>query len=201
MVKTLYVIGIVALICAGLLFGLSGVQLLQGVPPDEQDLGICMSERLLSLQSLSKSNRQSLSPLLEQATAYALYLTPPKPPSPPGAATPQPIVSAPPVPRPPTAAPQFRLLAISYYRSSPDRSLAMVWDGSKGGYWIKKGDRLGHFVVERIEKEAIFYRDGDQLRQMAVAIKEPVQLGRLKSKESASNRQVAANETLVIASQ
>ena len=76
----------------------------------------------------------------------------------------------------------------------------MVWDANKGGYWIKKGDRLGHFVVERIEKEAIFYRDGDQLRQMAVAVKQPVQLARLKSKESASMQEVAAHETLVSAS-
>jgi hypothetical protein len=88
-------------------------------------------------------------------------------------------------------------LAISYYRSNPDRSLAMVWDASKGGYWIKKGDQLGHFIIERIEKEAVIYRDGDQLRQMAVAVKPTAQLGRLKSRESASLQEIKAHETLV----
>ncbi len=203
MVKMLYVVSILCLICASLLFGRCAVQWLQGVPADERAPGIPLSERLRMRQGLNGNTNAASTPLLEQAEALALYLDPPKPP--PRVSTSQPTVSPatvspPPVPRPPNPTPQFRLLAISYYRSSPDRSLAMVWDASKGGYWIKKGDRLGHFVVERIEKEAIYYRDGDQLRQMAVAVKQPVQLARPKSKESASIQKVAANQTLVSAS-
>ena len=197
MMKMLYVVSILCLIGAGLLFGFCGVQWMQGVPPDERDPWIPATERLRQRQSLNGHDNAAPSPLLEQAEAFALHLNPPKPP--PRAETSLPAVSPPPAPRPPSPTPQFRILAISYYRSSPDKSLAMVWDANKGGYWIKKGDRLGHFVIERIEKEAIIYRDGDQLRQMAVAIKQPVPLARLKSKESASIQEMAANQTLVSA--
>jgi len=200
-VKTFYFISILCLACASLLFGLSGRQWMQGVLPEERDPWIPVAERLR--QSLTSQDKAAANPLLEQAEALARYLNPPKPPprnetSPPAVST-LPI-SGPPVLRPPNPTPQFRILAISYYRSNPDKSLAMVWDANKGGYWIKKGDRLGHFVIERIEKEAIFYRDGDQLRQMAVAVKQPAPLARLKSKESASGQELAAHQTLVSAS-
>lgn len=203
MTRMLYVVSILCLIGAGLLFGLCGVQWTQGVPLDEHNPWVPATERLRLRQSLNGNNSVASSPLLEQAEALAQYLNPPKPP--PRRETSLPTVSptpvsAPPVPRPPSPTPQFRVLAISYYRSSPDKSLAMVWDANKGGYWIKKGDRLGHFVIERIEKEAIIYRDGDQLRQMAVAVKQSAPLARLKSKESASIQELAAHQTLVSAS-
>jgi hypothetical protein len=72
-------------------------------------------------------------------------------------------------------------MAISYYRASPGRSLALISDPSKGGSWIGEGGCGGHFVVEKIEREAIFYRDGDQVRQMAITIDKPVSLTRLAS--------------------
>ncbi len=201
MVKMLYVLSILCLIGASLLFGLCARQWIQGVPADERDPWVPVAERLRVHQGLS--GKAASSPLLEEAEALARYLDPPKPPPRQETSLPavSPVpVSAAPVPRPPSPTPQFRILAISYYRSNPDKSLAMIWDATKGGYWIKKGDRLGHFVVERIEKEAILYRDGDQLRQMAVAVKQPAQLARLKSKESASVQELAARQTLVSAS-
>ncbi len=203
MVKMLYVVSILCLIGASVLFGLCGMRWMQGLPLDERDPWISAIERLRLRQSLNDNGKAAASPLLEQAEALALYLNPPKPA--PRREASLPAVSAPlagpvPVPRPASPTPQFRILAISYYRSNPQKSLAMVWDANKGGYWIRQGDRLGHFVVERIEKEAILYRDGDQLRQMAVAVKQSVPLARLKSKESASMQEVAPNGTLASAS-
>jgi hypothetical protein len=195
-VKMLYIVSMVCLVGASLLFGACGVQWMQGVPPDERDAWVPATERLRLRQSLN-SDKAAASPLLEQAEALALYLNPPQPP--PQKGTSLPTVSAPlaspmPVPRPPSPTPQFRILAISYYRANPEKSLAMVWDATKGGYWIKQGDHLGHFVVEKIEKEAVLCRDGDQLRQMAVP------LARLKAKEAASVQEMAAHQTLVSAS-
>ena len=201
MVKVLYVISILCLVSAGLLFGSCGVQWMQGVPLDKRDPWLPATERLR--QSLNHHDKAAASPLLEQAEALALYLNPPKPLPRKEASLPAvsaPLVSPVPAPRPPSPTPQFRILAISYYRSNPQKSLAMVWDAKKGGYWIKPGDRLGHFVVERIEREAVIYRDGDQLRQMAVAVKPSVPLARLKSKEAASVQEMAAHQRLVRAS-
>ena len=203
MVKMLYVVSLFCLMGASLLFGRCGLQWIQGVPPDEGEPWLPVTERLRARQSLQGRDQAAASPLLEEAEALARYLNPPKPP--PRQETSLPTVGAThaspvPVPRPPSPAPQFRILAISYYRSNPEKSLAMIWDATKGGYWIKKGDRLGHFVVERIEKEAILYRDGDQLRQMAVAVKQSVPLAKLKSQESASMPEVAPKGTLASAS-
>ncbi len=201
MVKAMRAISLLSLFCAGLLFWRGGRQLLQNVALAQLAPGTPGKEHLLTLQNRSKDAGPSASPLVEQAAAFALYLNPPQPPPPAQpVVTAPPVVSLPPTPRPPSPTPQFRLLGISYNRSDPDRSLAMVWDVGQEGRWIRKGDRLGHFVVERIEKETLVYRDGDQLRQMAVAVKEPVQLGRLKEREAASVPQVAAGETLVSAS-
>ncbi len=208
MVKMLYVVSILCLMGASLLFGLCGVQWMQGAPPDERDPWVPVAERLRVRQDLNDNGKAASSPLLEEAEALARYLDPPKPPAPRKEAslpTVSPASVSAPVPRPPSPTPQFRILAISYYRSNPERSLAMVWDATKGGYWIKKGDRLGHFVVERIEKEAILYRDGDQLRQMAVAVKQPAQLARPvgakhASPVPASRQELAANQTVASAS-
>jgi hypothetical protein len=197
-IRVIYAVGVLALIDAGLLLGLCGVRWQQGVSPEEQERWISPVERLRTDQKFAGGNLTS-TPLVEQAEAFALRLNPPKPPV--RMETPVPVVTAPPVPRPPSPTPQFKLLAISHYRSHPEMSLAMIWDAGKGGIWVRKGDHLGHFVVERIEKDAIYYRDGDQLHQMAITIGEPAQLARLKSEGAASSRNVAAHEVLVIASQ
>lgn len=34
--------------------------------------------------------------------------------------------------------------------------------------WVKEGTQLGHFVIQEIRRGAIVYRDGDNLREMAV---------------------------------
>jgi hypothetical protein len=34
--------------------------------------------------------------------------------------------------------------------------------------WVKEGAQLGHFVIHEIRKGMIVYRDGEQLREMAV---------------------------------
>jgi len=198
-IRMIHTFSILALICAGLLFGRCGVQWLQSPSLDGSYLRTPISEHLRTQGSLTGGNNATPTPLVQQAEAFAQYLNPPKPPAQMGTAAP--VVAATPAPRPPGPTPQFKLLAISHYRSHPEMSLAMVWDPSNGGTWVRQGDHLGHFVVERIEKDAIFYRDGDQLHQMAMTIKEPAQLARLKSKGATSSQNITANETLVSASQ
>ncbi len=37
-----------------------------------------------------------------------------------------------------------------------------------GERWVKEGTQIGHFVIHEIRKGMIVYRDGEQLREMAV---------------------------------
>lgn len=36
------------------------------------------------------------------------------------------------------------------------------------GRWVKEGAQLGQFVIHEIRRGVVIYRDGDQLREMAV---------------------------------
>jgi hypothetical protein len=110
--------------------------------------------------------------LLVQAQALAQYLNPPKDPEKPTA--PAPVASSgPPAPaiRPVAPSVKFRLCATSYYPKQRGRSMALVAElGSGPGSerWVKEGTQVGHFVIHEIRRGAIVYRDGDNLREMAV---------------------------------
>jgi len=130
--------------------------------------------------ALSEKTGQDVDPpLVQEATKFALYLSPPNPPQP--LKAPRPAVNKRPVVRPPKPTARFRLLATSYNRSHPDRSFALVSEPGKGAYWIKKHERLGHFVIEGIKKGTLVYRDGTQLREMTIAPKEAIKFAKLRS--------------------
>lgn len=117
-----------------------------------------------------------MSPLIAEATAFALYLDPPKPPPPPQT---QPRVSPPqPAPRPVVTIPKFRLLSTSCHVSRPEKSLALVSEPGQGERWVRKGDQLGHLVVESIRDGTLVYRDGAELREVSVIMRPTVELAR-----------------------
>ena len=171
---------------------LCGMLWLQRVPQKKNNPEISIVEKFQTLQSLSKKNNQVvIPPLVKQAAVYALYLNPPEPPAPKVIPRPQKSVHRPLVTTPITT-PKFRLLSTSYYRSNPEKSLALVSEPGKGDHWIAKDERLGKFVVERIEKGAIIYRDGNQLREVKITIKKTVQLAQTKSNlQTKSNMSVS----------
>jgi len=186
MIKLLYAIGLSALICAGALLVFCGRLWLQGLPSSRKLPEDSIIQKFQAPGSLSGKDSQDVtSPLVEQATAYALYLNPPKPsipnaPRQPDAGPQQPAFV------PPDTTPKFSLLATTYYRSSPEKSLALVSEPGRGDRWIKKDERLGHFIVERIEKGVIFYRDGNQLHEMKVVVMGAVQSAQIRSELSTS---------------
>jgi len=137
----------------------------------------------------SKGSQQVVSPLVKQAKDFASYLDPPEPPKPVHAHISRPAVnrSVMTVKRPKTT-PQFTLLATSYYRAMPEESLALVSEPGREARWIKQGDRLGHFILAKIERGMIVYRDGDRLREMAVKTKVPVHTDHVLKSTLASNK-------------
>lgn len=196
MIKLLYSISLLVLISASLLFVLSVTQWGQDSSENKDNSEISIVERYKKLgASGGRNNRDVISPLVKQASAYALYLNPPKPPAP--KTVPRPTVHAQPVNRTVDITPKFRLLATTYYRSSPDKSLALVSEPGKGDHWVKKGERLGHFMVESVEKEGIFYRDGNQTREMKITKANTVQLAQIKSSMSATVQSIKPNLRLM----
>jgi hypothetical protein len=66
---------------------------------------------------------------------------------------------------------KFRLCATSYYPNQPGRSMALIGelDAAEGNErWVKEGTQVGHFIIHEIRRGVIVYRDGDNLREMAV---------------------------------
>lgn len=190
MVRALNTFSVLAIISAVCLIVFGVVQQLQGANGIEQESDLTIIEKFNRAEG-SRENKspKTYNPLVEQAKAYALYLNPPKPkPKPRNTmmasvqqqrtikATNRKITAE---SRKITAAkstklkPKFTLVGISYYRSNPDKSMALVSEPGKGVHWVKKGSNLGHFIIEKIEQEMIIYRDGDLLRQMTVDMKDP----------------------------
>jgi len=197
MIKTLYIISLLALISAGVLFVYCGTLVLRDVPQDKNNPEISIIDKFQKSRNFNKKSKQVVTtPLVKQATTYALYLNPPEPPAPKKIPRPQQAVH-----RPVVITPKFRLLSTSYYRSDPDKSLALVSEPGKGDHWIKKDERLGHFIVESIKKGAIVYRDGNQSHEMKITVQNTVKLAPIKSNVSASTRSVKPNLRLLNASQ
>lgn len=67
--------------------------------------------------------------------------------------------------------------------------MALVSEPGSGYRWVKQGQRLGHFVVESIERGLIMYRNGDQLLEVAVNTDIPA------IKEQAGQTTLASNQT------
>jgi len=174
MVKLLYILSVCAMLAAGGVFGI----LLSGWTRHDARL-----EEFLNRPSAverfgaqgSESGEQSVEepPLVVQAKALALLLNPPKSAERPSAAA---GVAAKPSPGAPAVRPaapsvRFKLCGTSYYPNEPQRSMALISDvGAAEGSerWVKEGAQVGHFVIHEIRRGVIVYRDGEQLREMAV---------------------------------
>ncbi len=198
MIKMIYLLCVLMLVGAAVLFWVCAVAWTEGTGRDGSEVPSVQTLRATAHPGES-SDRIVVSPLVEEATAFALYLRPPAPPAP--KEVPQPKAAVQPAPRPPAATPQFRLLATSYCPSSPEKSLALIAEPGKGDRWTRPGEHLGHLVIESVENGTIVYRDGSQRREMAVTMKEPVELARPASALSASAKNIKHDVGLRTASQ
>ena len=66
--------------------------------------------------------------------------------------------------------------------------MALVSEPGSGTRWVKQGERLGHFVLEKVERGTIVYRQGDRLREMAVDTKIPVDTVLARQTKPAASR-------------
>jgi len=200
MIKLLYILGLSTLVVAGMVFMASGKLWRRDTSGTIDGDEAPIVSRFQASGSFNGSDGHPvISPLVQQATAYALYLTPPAPKT--QRAVTRPQNSAQSLHRPSGTIPKFRLLSTTYYRSHPDKSWALVSEPGKGSHWVRKDERLGRFVVESVERGSIIYRDGDQLREEKVPMSQTVQLARAKSDKSVATQVVKPNPGVVNLSQ
>ncbi len=103
----------------------------------------------------AKTGQNEVSPLVQQAGAFALYLDPPKPRMP---RTPT-GSGASGVTRVPAVTPQFKLIGTSYYKGRPELSLALIDEPGKGLHWVRQSSKVGHLLIEQVKDGLIVVKD------------------------------------------
>ena len=169
MIKTLKAASILVVICAVALVALVVVL---GIRGDQQIAEFLdapgVIEKFRKLAKTVDEDVDQVSPLIEQAKAFALRINPPPPPKPKRSkATPQQRAAkkrAPASPRPkaPVTA-RFKLVATCRYKLQPERSLALVDRPPQGLKWFRQGDNVGHLTIQQVKDGSIVCSDGQEL--------------------------------------
>lgn len=172
MARTLYILGAAAWVAAGATTVLCLLEKpWQNLSDDKVASSSVVSDLVQTQSSRPRDSREQVPALVREAQAFARYLNPPAPPKPLRPAASQAkvsVASAGPEVKPVTTSVKFELHGISYHRSKPSRSMALVWDAANGYRWVKQGAQIGHVVIEEIHSSAISYSDGRGVHEMAL---------------------------------
>jgi hypothetical protein len=100
--------------------------------------------------------KSQISPLVQQAGKFALYLNPPKP------KTPRPAKGrTASVVRGPSAKPKFTVVATSYSKSHPERSIALIDEPGKGRSWFRQSSTIGHLFIQEVKDGVVVFKDNN----------------------------------------
>ena len=165
-----------------------------------------ITERLLEspgiLTVLSQQNTSNrtvtdvvVSPLVEQAKRFSLYLDPPPPPLLQVASKPKLTATMTKPPQKvslsdmPAMSPKFRVMAVSVYTARPEKSMVLIEEPGAEPRWVKCGERVGHHLVEEIQNGQILWRNGEQTGRVAVVM-DPLE----QAKENTTARLLTTGE-------
>jgi hypothetical protein len=109
-----------------------------------------------SADNRAKNGEKQVSPLVKQAQAFTLFLSPPKPVERPADS------QFPNIPRPAVVAPKFKLIGTSYFAAHPELSLALIDEPGKGSHWIRQAAEVGHLIVDQIKDGVVVVKDGQK---------------------------------------
>lgn len=170
------IFGVFILLSTGAILALSIINLGH---QDPQVQRICEQPSILQRFEELHNKRDALtekdSPLVGQAQAFAAYLSRPvlQQKKETVVAEPTPsrnIAIAPKINVVPSA--KFKLEGTSYYPNQPERSIALIWtpgSNEDNPRWVKEGERLGHFVIQKIRRGTVVYQDeNEQLHEMSI---------------------------------
>lgn len=176
MIKTLRITTIIAAILA---IGFLAFPVVYGYRGDEEIEKFLKSpgaiEKFTKAKGVkSRKTGDQISPLVQQATMFGLYINPPprktapRPKTTPVARKQAPVI---PEPRGPVSA-KFTLIGTSYYASRPALSLAYIDEPGKGLYWVRQGAKVGHLLIEQVQDGSIVVKDREKTVTL-VAVRAP----------------------------
>ncbi len=135
----------------------------------------------------AKTGQNEVSPLVQQAGAFALYLDPPKPKVPKTASGTTSVTRGPPV------TPKFKVLGTSYYKGQPELSLALIDEPGKGLHWVRQSGEVGHFLIKQIKDGIVVFKDGKSTFEIEAEQKPEISL--LEGAPGTSSRTGASSKT------
>ncbi len=166
MIKTLRITSAVAAILAGIFFVFPVVF---GVRSDER------VEEFLNLPSVrekfenaadnkAEKNESQVSPLVEQAKAFALYLNPLKPTIPKTPTRPKTVDIADELP----VTPKFKVYGTSHCEGRPEMSLALIDEPGKGRHWVRQSSKVGHLLIEQVKDGLVIVKGSEGTFELVV---------------------------------
>jgi len=190
MIKTLRITSVVAVVLAVVFFVFPAVFGFRSDKEVEEFLNLPGAiEKFKEARGGKTRSESQISPLVKQAEAFALYLSPPKPKR--TIAPPRPTTSRIPSPPAPVSA-KFRLIGTSYYASHPEMSLALIDEPGKGFHWVKQGSEVGHLVIEQIKDGVLVVQDGQRTFELEAERTPKISLLKVSSSGETASEAIAA---------
>ena len=166
MIKTLRITSIVAAILAGVFFVFP---VFYGVRSDERIDGFLEQPSIREkfedvADNKAKVVDSRVSPLVEQAEAFAMYLNPQKAAVEKTSIEPKTTSISNKLP----VTPKFKVFATSYCVGSPDLSLALIDEPGKGRYWVRQSSKIGHLLIEEVKDGLVVVKGGQETFELEI---------------------------------
>ena len=173
MIKTLRITSIVAVVLAIVIFVFS---VSYGFRGDENIRKFLSSpgavEKFTAAEGQrAKASNDQISPLVQQARAFALYLNPPAPKISRNPKTGQSVINS-----KLNVTPKFKVIGTSYYEQRPELSLALIDEPGKGIHWVKQSTTIGHLFIEEIKDGIIVVKGGTETFELVAERNPPKSL-------------------------
>jgi len=104
------------------------------------------------------------SPLVQQAIAYASYLSPSpkvKKARPGLRTTAKPIATGP-------VTPKFQVFATTYFEGNPQLSQALIDEPGKGRHWVRQSSMVGHLLIEQVKDGVVVVKSSEETFELEV---------------------------------
>ncbi|UCF16560.1 MAG: hypothetical protein JSW59_03690 [Phycisphaerales bacterium] len=166
MIKTLRITSVLAAIAAGVLIYYFIIPMVVGADGDERiDKALdaaTVVENFREKKGPNRSPKGDISPLVEQALAFAGHLAPGR------VVQPRMGVSGTSrQPRPPTT-PKFKVFATTYFAGNPALSQALIDEPGKGRYWVRQSSMVSGLLIEQVKDGAVVVKSSKDTYELEV---------------------------------
>ena len=169
MINTLRITSVLAAIAAGVLIYYFLIPMVVGAEGDERIEKIVASPTVVEKFKETKgANRKSTGgdpPLVQQANAFARYLSPPKTNTTTGF-TRGPKTDRGNVLGPTT--PKFKVFATTYFEGNPQLSQALIDEPGKGRHWVRQSSMVGHLLIEQVKDGVVIVKSSKDTYELEI---------------------------------